>query len=179
MFARRRSHRLSSTLEQILRNPSALTLHFFYSPCTSWDSWVRTTTSFKLAIEIFSIRKTLISDHVDKLAFSLNKNFIDDVLFSHAHTLTGCPLDANSIKSFKGVNAWFVVIRPLCHEKLGWGWAWPFRGLWRFFYRMCQACMRSCSLDLLLVPGLWPPHPSTVSYCNILKGASQAPTREP
>ena len=58
-------------------------------------NWVRTTTSFKLAIEIFSIRKTLISDHFNKLAFSLNKQFTDDVIFSHADMLSGCALDAN------------------------------------------------------------------------------------
>ena len=56
------------------------------------------TTSFIPAIEIFSIRKTLISDHFDKLAFSRNQNFADDVVFSHADTLTGGPLDANIIK---------------------------------------------------------------------------------
>ena len=28
----------------------------------------------------------------------------------------------------------------------------------KIFYRMYQACMWSCSLDLLLLPGLWPPH---------------------
>ena len=64
----------------------------------SRENWVRTTTSFKLAIEIFSIRKTLISDHFDQLAFSLNKHFTDDVIFSHADMLAGCPLDANIIK---------------------------------------------------------------------------------
>ena len=52
-------------------------------------------TSFRLAIEIFSIRKTLISDHFNKLAFSLNKQFTDDVIFSHADMLSGCALDAN------------------------------------------------------------------------------------
>ena len=69
--------------------------------------------SFKLAIEIFSIRKTLISDHVDKLAFSLNKTFTDDVLFSHAHTLTGCPLDANSIIKFQGYRRLICSYPPL------------------------------------------------------------------
>ena len=59
---------------------------------------MRTRTSFKLAIEIFSIRNTLISDHFDKLAFSLNKNITDDVILSHADMLTGCSLDANIIK---------------------------------------------------------------------------------
>ena len=56
---------------------------------------MRTRTSFKLAIEIFSIRKTLSTDHFGKLAFLPNKKFTDDVIFSHADTLTGCPLDAN------------------------------------------------------------------------------------
>ena len=77
------------------RVSSAFKLHFFYPSCTSRENWVRTTTSFKLAIEIFSIRKTLIYDHFDKLEFSLNKKFTDDVIFSHADMLTGCPLDAN------------------------------------------------------------------------------------
>ena len=66
--------------------------------CTSRENWVKTTTSFKLAIEISSIRKTLISDHFNKHAFSLNKKFTDDVIFSHADILTGCPLDASNIK---------------------------------------------------------------------------------
>ena len=61
---------------------------------------MRTTTSLKLAIGISSIRKTRISDH-DKLAFSLNKKFTDDVIFSHADILTGCPLDANNIIKFR------------------------------------------------------------------------------
>ena len=39
---------------------------------------MRTTTSSKLAIEIFSIRKILTSDHFDKLAFSMSQNFIDN-----------------------------------------------------------------------------------------------------
>ena len=53
--------------------------------------------SFKLAIEIFSIRKTRISHHFDNLSFSLDKKFTDDGIFSHADTLTGRPLDANNI----------------------------------------------------------------------------------
>ena len=99
MFARRHSNRLSSTLEQRLRILSALMLHFFPSAAYITRNWVRTTTSFKPVIEIFSIRKTLIYDHFDKLAFSSNKKFTDDVIFSHADMLTGCPLlDANIIK---------------------------------------------------------------------------------
>ena len=62
---------------------------------------MRTGTSFKLAIDIFSIRKTLISDHFGELAFSLNKKFTDDVIFSHADMLTGHPLDANNIIKFR------------------------------------------------------------------------------
>ena len=62
---------------------------------------MRTTKSFKLAIEIFSIRKTLISDNFKKLAFSLNKKFTDDVVFSHADTQTGCRSDANNIIKFR------------------------------------------------------------------------------
>ena len=57
-------------------------------------------TSFRLAIEIFSIRKTLISDHFDKFAFSLNKKFTDLVSLPPAEMLTGCPLDANNIIKF-------------------------------------------------------------------------------
>ena len=82
---------------------------------------MRPTTSFKLAIEIFSIRKTLVSDHFDTLAFSLNTKFTDDVMFSHTDTLTGCPLDAKISSSFERIDAWLVVVRPVCHEKLGWG----------------------------------------------------------
>ena len=100
MFARRQSNRLSSTLEQRPRISSALMLHFF--SCTSRENWVRTpTTSFKLAIEICSIRKPLTYDHFDKLAFSLNKKFINDVIFSNADTPTGCSLDANNIIKFR------------------------------------------------------------------------------
>ena len=98
MFARRHSNRLSSTLEQRLLISSALMLHFCLSTVCIKRNWVRTTTSFKLAIETFSIRKTLISYHFDKLAYSLNKKFTNDVIFSHADTLTGCPLQANNIK---------------------------------------------------------------------------------
>ena len=88
MFARRHSNRLSSTLKQRLRISSALMPHFL-PPCTSRENWVRTTTSFELAIEIFSIR--LISDHFDKLAFSSNKKFTDKVIFfarRHANRLS-------------------------------------------------------------------------------------------
>ena len=82
---------------------------------------MRTTTSFRLAIEIFSIRKTLISDHFDKLAFSLNKKFTDDVIFSHSDMPTGFPLDANNTIKFRAYRRFIIVIRRVCHEKLGWG----------------------------------------------------------
>ena len=96
MFARRHSNKLSSTLEQKL-----IILQRADASCTSRENWVRTTTSFKLTIDIFSVRKTLISDHFDKLAFSINKKITDDVIFSHADSLTGCPLDAKNIIKFQ------------------------------------------------------------------------------
>ena len=97
MFARRHSNRLSSTLEQRLRISSALMLHFFLSAVYITRKLGENDDVFKLAMEIFSTRKTLISEYFDKLAFSLNNKF-DDGIFSHADTLTGCPLDANIIK---------------------------------------------------------------------------------
>ena len=115
MFARRHSNRLPSTLEQRLRISSALMILFFYPPCTSRENWVRTTASFKLAIEIFSIRKTLISYHFDKMAFSLKKKFTGDVIFSHTDTLTGCPLDTNIIK-FRAYRRLICCYRPMSRE---------------------------------------------------------------
>ena len=109
-------------------------VHFFLSALYITRNCVRTTTSLKLAIEIFSIRKILVSDHFDKLAFSQSIKFTDDVIFSQADTLTSCPLDANSIITFRAYRRLIVVIRPVCHEKLGWGWAWPFRRRWRFLW---------------------------------------------
>ena len=177
MFARRQSNRLSSTLEQRPRISSALMLHFF--SCTSRENWVRTpTTSFKLAIEIFSIRKPLISDHFDKLAFSLNKRFTDDVLFSHAGTLTGCPLDANNV-TFRAYRRLICYYPPRKPRETCVGMSMAFSSSMNIFYRMYQACMWSYSLDLLLLPGLWPPHSSPVAYVSTLEEPSQASTREP
>ena len=140
------------------------------------------TTSFTLAIEIFSIRKTLIlliSDHFDKLAFSPKKRFTDDVIFSHADTVTGCPLDANNIK-FRAYR------RLVC--------CYPARMPRETWVGMSMVFSSSMKIFLSYVPGmhvvvftrsssvaraLWPPHPSAVAYCNTLKGPSQAPTREP
>ena len=139
---------------------------------------MRTTTSFKLAIEIFSIRKTLISDHFDKLAFSLNKKFTDDVIFSHADTLTGCPLDANIIK-FRAYRRLIFCYPPRVSRETWVGRSMAFSSSMKIFYRMYQACMWSCSFDLLLLPGIWPPHQPAVAYCITLKGPSQAPTCEP
>ena len=118
MLARRHSDSLSSTLEQRLRISSALMLNFFYPPCTSREKWVRTTTSFKLAIENFSIRKTLSSDHFDKLAFSLNKKFANDVIFLHADTLTGCPLDPNNIIKFRAYRRNLLLSAPYVTRNL-------------------------------------------------------------
>ena len=88
MFARRPSNRLSSTLGQRLRISSALMLNFFLSAVQITRKLGESDDSFKLAIEIFSIRKTLTSEHFDKLTFSLYKTFTDDAIFSHAHKLS-------------------------------------------------------------------------------------------
>ena len=154
-------------------------LPFFYPPCTSWENWVRTTTPFKLAIEIFSIRKTLISDHFDKLAFSLIKKFTDDVIFSHADMLTGCPLDTNNILWFRAYRR-LICFYPPRMSRLGWEWVWLFRRRWRFL--SCVPGMhvvvftRSSSVARALA--------STPICCvwhtaNTLKGRIQAPTCEP
>ena len=121
------------------RVSSAFKLHFFYPSCTSRENWVRTTTSFKLAIEIFSIRKTLISDHFDKLAFSLNKKVTDDVIFSDADTLTGCPLDANNIIKFRAYR------RLICY---------PHRMSRETWVGMSMAFSSSMKIFLSYVPGL-------------------------
>ena len=86
ILARRHSNRLSSTLEQTPKFNIALTLHFVLSGVYSTGFFLRTTTSFKLAIEIFSIHKTLGSDHVDERASLVNQMFIKDVMFLHADT---------------------------------------------------------------------------------------------
>ena len=57
--------------------------------------------SFKLAIEIFSIRKNPNFWSLWQTRFLAKKKFTDDVIFSHADTLTGCPLDANNIIKFR------------------------------------------------------------------------------
>ena len=174
MFACRHSNRLSSTLEQRQRIPARWWFIFFYPPCTSRENWVRTTASFKLAIDILSIRKTLICDHFDKIAFSLNKKFTDDVICSHAETLTGCPLDAKNTINFRAyIDAWFVVFRPVCHEELGWGWAWPFRRRWRFFLSYVSSThvvvfIRSSSVARALA--------STPICCNILQYTKRTKT---
>ena len=138
---------------------------------------MRMTTSFKLAIEIFSIRKTLISDHFDKLGFSLNKKFADDVIYSHADTLTGCPLDANKIK-FRAYRRLICCYLPRTSPETWMGMSMAVLSSIEIFVSYGMYVMWSCSLDLLF-PGLWPPHPSAVAYCNTLEGPRQAPTREP
>ena len=130
-----------------------------------------------LAIEIFSIRKTPIFDHFDKLAFLAYKKFTDDVMFSHANTLTGCPLDANIIK-FRAYRRLICCYPPRVSREIWVGMSMAFSWSMKNFGRMCQAFMWSCSLDLLLSPGLWPSHPSAVAHCNTRNVPSQAPTRE-
>ena len=141
---------------------------------------MRTTTCFKLAIEIFSIHKTLISDNFDKLDFSLNQKITDDVIFSHADTLTGCPLDANNIK-FRAFRRLICCYPPRMSRETWVGMSMAFSSSMEIFYRnnMYQACMWSCSLDLLRLPGLRHPYSSAVAYCNALKGLIETPTREP
>ena len=152
-------------------------IHFCYPPCTSRENWVRMTTSFTLAIQIFSIRKTLISDHFDKLDFSQKKTFTDDVIFSRVDMLIGCPLEANIIK-FRAYRRLICCFPPRMSRETRVGMSMDFSSSMKIFYRVYQAWMWLCSLDLLLVPGLWPPHPSAVAYCNnTLKGSRQAPTR--
>ena len=148
MFARRHSNKLSSTLEQGLRISSALMLLFFYPPRTSRENWVRTTTSSKLAIEISSIRKTLISDHFDELAFLLNKRFIDDVIFSHADMLTGCPLDANNIIKFRAYRRLICCYPPSMPRKTWVGMSMTFSSSMKIFFVVCtrHACGRVHSI---------------------------------
>ena len=86
ILARRHSNRLSSTLEQTPKFSVALPLHFVLSGVYSTEFFLRTTTSFKLAIEIFSIHKTLVSDRVDERASLVNQMFTKDVMFLHADT---------------------------------------------------------------------------------------------
>ena len=98
-------------------------------------------TSFKLMIDIFSIRKTLISDHFDKLAFSLNKKFTDDVILSHADTLTSCPLDANiKFRAYRRL----ICYPPIMSPKTWVGMSMAFSSSMKIFYLMYQACMWSC-----------------------------------
>ena len=101
---------------------------------------MRTTTSCKLAIEIFSIRKTLSSDHFDKLAFSLNKNLTDDVICSHTDMLTGCPLDANNIIKFRAYR------RLIC--------CYPHRMSRETWVGMSMAFSSSMKIFLPYVPGM-------------------------
>ena len=142
---------------------------------------MRTTTSFKLAIEIFSIRKNLlvISRHFDKLACSLNKKFTDDVIFSHADTLTGCPLDANNIIKFRAYRRLICYPHRMSRETwVGMSMAFSSSKIFLWYVPGMHVVVFTRS-SFLLLPGRWPPHPSAVAYCNTLKRPSQAPTREP
>ena len=174
MFARRRSNRLSSTLEQILRIPSALMLHFFLSYSYIMRKLGENDDVFYARDRYLLNPQNPNSDHVDKLAFSLNKKFTDDVLFSHAHTLTGCLLDANNIIKFQGYRSLICCYPPLLSRETWLGMSMAFHLLSYVPGMHAVVFARSSSGTRALAP-----HPSTVSYCNILKGPSQAPTREP
>ena len=121
---------------------------FFYPPCTSRENWVRTTASFKLAIEIFSIRKTLISYHFDKMAFSLKKKFTGDVIFSHADILTGCPLDANNIIKFRAYRRLICCYSPRVSRETWVGMSMAFSSSIKIFFIACtrHACGRVHSI---------------------------------
>ena len=140
---------------------------------------MRTTTSFKLAIDIFSIRKTLISDHFDKLVFSLNKKFTNDVIFSHSDTLTGCPLDANNITKFRAYGRFFCCYPPCMSRETLVGMSVAFSSSMKIFLSYepgmhVVVFTRSSSVARALAST-----PICCSRFRTLKGPSQAPTREP
>ena len=130
------------------RISSAMMLHFFPSAVFITRQWGENDDAFfKTAIDIFSIRKTLVSDHFDKLAFSLNKKFTDDVIFSHAEMLTGCPLDANNIIKFRAYRRLICCYPPRVTRNLG----GDEHGLFvvdEYFFMVCtrQACGRVHSI---------------------------------
>ena len=170
-------NRLSSTLDQRLRIFSVLMLHFFYPPRTSREIWVRTTTSFKLAIEIFLIRKTLISDHFDKLAFSLNKKCTDDVIFSHADTLVGCPFDA-SIIQFRAYRRVICCYPPRMSRNLS-GDEYGLHVVDEVFLSYVPGIHVVVFTRYSSVARALASKPICCRYCNALKGPIQALTREP
>ena len=147
MFARRRSNRLSSTLEQILRIPSALMLHFFLSYSYIMRKLGENDDVFYARDRYLLNPQNPNSDHVDKLAFSLNKKFTDDVLFSHAHTLTGCLLDANNIIKFQGYRSLICCYPPLLSRETWLGMSMAFSSSMKIFLSCTRhACGRVHSI---------------------------------
>ena len=140
---------------------------------------MRRTTSFKLAIGIFSIRKTLISDHFDKLAFSLNQKFTDDVIFSHADTPTGYPLDDNNIIKFRAYRRLICCYPPRMSRETWVGMSMAFSSSRKIFLSYVPGMhvvvfTRSSSVARALA--------STPICCSVLqytKRTKSAPTREP
>ena len=155
MFARRHSNKLSSTLEQRLGISSALMLHIFLSAVYITRKLGENDDVFKLAIEIFSIRKTLISDHFDKLAFSLNEKFTDDVIFSHADMLTGRPLDDNNIIKFRAYRHLICCYPPRMSRETWVGMSIAFSSSMKILFIVCtrHACGRVHSI-FFCCPGL-------------------------
>ena len=153
-------------------------LHIFRSTVYITRELGENDDVFKLAIEIFSIHKTLISDHFDKLAFSLDKKFTEDVIFSHTDTLTGCRLDANNI-DFLAYRRLICCYPPRTSRETWVGMIMAsFRRRWSFFI-ICDrhACGRVHSI-FFCCPGFGlHTHLLYVAYYNTLKGPSQAPTR--
>ena len=60
--------------------------------------------------------------------------FTDDVLFSHAHTLTGCPLDANSIIKFQEYRRLISCYPPLMSRETRVGMSMAFSPSMMFFW---------------------------------------------
>ena len=98
------------------------------------------------------------------------KKVTADVIFSHADMLTGCTLDANNINKFRAYRRLICCFSPRMPRESWVGMSMAFSLTMEiFFYHMYQARMWSCSLDLVLLHGLQPPHQSPVAYCNTLK----------
>ena len=92
------------------------------------------------------------------------------MIFSHADMLTGCTLDANNINKFRAYRRLICCFSPRMPRESWVGMSMAFSLTMEiFFYHMYQARMWSCSLDLVLLHGLQPPHQSPVAYCNTLK----------
>ena len=179
MFARRQSNRLSSTLEQRLRTSSALMLHFFLSAVYIKRKLGENDDVFFARDRVFSIRKTLISDHFDKLAFSLNKKLTDNVIFSHADILTGFRLDANNTIKFRAYRCLSCCHPPSMSRETWVGMSMAFSSSTKIFLSYVPGMHVVVFTRSSSVARAWSTPICCSTYCSTLKGPSQAPTREP